>query len=116
MVLEISLPGSGSERVEVITHAGRSEPVTYPESLVTAGQSFATTVLNSSIGSSAPVPDPDGLRVRPVPRGPGASLRVTEWLTKEITRRTKLKVVGNPDEADLILEATINTSRKPLPD
>ena len=34
VVLEISLPGSGSERVEVITHAGRSEPVTYPESLV----------------------------------------------------------------------------------
>ena len=72
---------------------------------------------------SAPWPNPGPeSRIRTVyvyvrPRGDRATaLRVTEWLTKEISLRTKLKVVGNPDEADLILQGTINTSRKPLPD
>ena len=44
------------------------------------------------------------------------SLRITEWLSRQITQGTKLKVVGNPEEADLILEGTLNEHREKRPD
>ena len=44
------------------------------------------------------------------------SLRITEWLSRQINQGTKLKVVANPKEADLILEGTINETPKAPPD
>jgi hypothetical protein len=40
------------------------------------------------------------------------NLMLTELVQKEIEKRTKYKVVGSPDEADTILEGTINFSEK----
>jgi hypothetical protein len=39
---------------------------------------------------------------------------LTELVQKEIEKRTKYKVVGTPEEADTILEGTINFSEKNL--
>ena len=61
------------------------------------------------VSALPPNPGPEP-RIRTVflyvrPRGNrAAALRVTEYLTKEISQGTKLRVVGNPEEADLILE------------
>jgi hypothetical protein len=41
-------------------------------------------------------------------------LMLTEAVIKEIEERTKYKVVGTPEEADTILEGTINFSEKNL--
>jgi hypothetical protein len=40
--------------------------------------------------------------------------QLTELTIKEIEKRTKYKVVGSPDDADTILEGTINFSEKNL--
>jgi hypothetical protein len=39
-------------------------------------------------------------------------LQITELVIKEIEKRTPYKVVGTPDEADTILEGTINYAEK----
>ena len=39
---------------------------------------------------------------------------LTEMVQKEIEKRTKYKVVGNPEQADTILEGTINFTEKNL--
>jgi hypothetical protein len=41
-------------------------------------------------------------------------LMITEAIIKEIEERTKYKVVGTPEEADTILEGTINFAEKNL--
>ncbi len=40
------------------------------------------------------------------------NLQLTELVIKEIERRTPYKVVGNPDEADTILDGTVNFATK----
>ena len=44
-------------------------------------------------------------------RNRAESLRVTEWLTKQISQGTKLRVVGSPQKADLILQGTLDPPR-----
>ncbi|MBV8317901.1 MAG: hypothetical protein JOZ53_23405 [Planctomycetaceae bacterium] len=41
-------------------------------------------------------------------------LQLTDLLIKEIEKRTPYKVVGNPEDADTVLEATINFTDKNL--
>jgi hypothetical protein len=40
------------------------------------------------------------------------NLQLTELVIKEIERRTPYKVVGNPDEADTVIDGTINFADK----
>lgn len=41
------------------------------------------------------------------------ALRLTELLIKAIERETVLRVVGSPEEADLVLEATLKPTARP---
>jgi RNA polymerase sigma factor (sigma-70 family) len=112
VVLRISHPGSSPEQIEVMTRPGRSDrPLN-----VQAGFDGRPILRydRATFVHQLPATEP---RIRTVfvwvrPRGDRAeSLRITEWLTKQISQGTTLKVVGTPEGADLILQGTINRPR-----
>ncbi|MFO0950362.1 MAG: LPS assembly lipoprotein LptE [Isosphaeraceae bacterium] len=72
----------------------------------------------SGCGYSVRAPFDDSIRTVHVPVFRSISFRrdvnlqLTDLVVKEIERRTPYKVVGNPDEADTILDGTINFADK----
>jgi RNA polymerase sigma factor (sigma-70 family) len=117
VVLQIVHPGSSSERVEVITRPGRSPLMVAGESPID-GRSIIRYDAAHFV-HQLPEIEP---RIRTVyvnvrRRGRRAdSVRLTEWFSRQLTQATKLKVIANPKEADLILEGTINEALKTPPD
>ena len=117
VVLEIFHPGSGGERVEVITRPGRSQLAIDGESPIDGRPIIRYDA--ARFVHQLPDINPRILTVYVNVRRRGKridSLRITEWLSRQITQGTKLKVVGNPEEADLILEGTLPEHREERPE
>src|SRR4051794_41522827 len=84
------------------------------------GMSLTGVGLSGCLGYQIRPPSYPDIRTVYVPVFRSLSFRrdvnfmLTELVQKEIEKRTKYKVVGTPEEADTILEGTINFSEKNL--
>jgi RNA polymerase sigma factor (sigma-70 family) len=117
VVLYISHRGSGPERVAVITRPGRTQLMVDGESPIDGRPMIRYDAAQFVHQLPGIVPRIQTVYVNVRRRGKRIdSLRITEWLSKQIIQGTKLKLMDNPQEADLILEGTINEARKTPPD
>ncbi len=117
VVLEIFHPGSGTERVAVITRPGRTQLMVDGESPIDDRPMIRYDAAQFVHQLPGIVPRIQTVYVNVRRRGKRIdSLRISEWLSRQLSQGTKLRVIANPKEADLILEGTINEARKAPPD